>query len=145
MGLLSKMIEDGKEWYRMGNLYFGYVCTNIDVEDLDEENCTVTYLRQPKSPIICYKPTLSKIYTRVSNDMKYLESTIENNSQEVGDSYFKITSRFIDFTHKYLVNFDKYTNKDYIDKQTIIKLEDFLAEKVLEIQSQDKQDQSLNK
>ena len=144
MGLLSRMIENGEEWYRMGNLYIGYVCTNIDVEDLDEENCSVTYLKQAR-PIICYKPTFSKVYTRVSNDVEYLENTMKNNSQEVGDSYFEIDAPFIDFVHEYLVNFDKYTKKDYIDKEHIIKLEEFLIEKALENQSQTEQEQGLNK
>ena len=143
MGLLSRMIENGEEWYRMGNLYIGYVCTNVDVEDLNDDECSVSYIKQ--GPIICYKPTFSKVYTRVSNDVEYLENTWENNSLEVGDSYFQITGSFVNFVREYLVNFDKATKIDHLGKRNIIKLEDLIMEQGLEIQSKGEQEQIKNK
>ena len=142
MNLLSKMIDNGEEWYRMGNLYVGYACFNKSVESFDDGNCALTYIKQ--GPIICYKPTFSKVYTRVSNGVEYLENTYRNNSQQVGDCYFQIEAPFIDFVHEYVGNFDDTTKKDYFDKYHIIKLEQFLMDKALENQSQ-QEEQTQNK
>lgn len=143
MSLLKKMFskdKDWEDWYKMGNLYIGYIFFNQDIETLGNGQCKLHCIKQ--GPVICYKPKFSNIFTRISNGAQYLENTYENNSQEIGDTYFDILAPFIDFVHEYIGGFDDATKKDYLDKDHIIKLEEFLMEEAAKNQERLEKEES---
>lgn len=120
--LLKSVSNDGA--YKMANLYVGWIAVNYSVEFPTDDRYRL--IKQMHGPIICYKAPLSTIYTRVSNGIEYEKDIGTNNSLEVGDSYFDRVSPFIDFVHTYMYGFEKATKQQYLDKSSIVNLENLL-------------------
>ena len=132
MSLIAKLINKNdnlEDCYKLSNLYIGYIFFNSRVEMLDDDTCRIHGIMN--GPIICHKPTLSSIYTRVSNGTEYLKENARNNSQEIGDSYFKIHKPLLDFVHTYMTGFEKATKNHYLDKADITNLERYLQENIV--------------
>ncbi len=126
MGLFDKLLnkdDDLTDSYKMGNLYVGYIFCNSEVKFVDNICHTYGIMH---GPIICYKPPMSSTFIRVSNGVQYLENTNRNNSQQVGDSYFKIIDNFINFVHTYMYGFEGATKRQYLHKDEIINVETLL-------------------
>ena len=140
MGLIDTLINNNynnEDRYRIGNLYVGYIYCNSEVQLISDNEVKV--YGDMRGPIICYKPTLSNIYTRVSNGVKYLKECERNNSLMIGDSYFKIRDNLLDFAHKHMTGFEKVVKTQYMTKEDIAKLELLLQENIVFISPEQEQ------
>ena len=135
--LLKSVSDDG--CYKMANLYVGWIAVNYSVEFPTETRYRL--IKKMQGPIICYKAPLSTIYTRVSNGIQYEKDIGTNNSLEVGDSYFDSVTPFIDFVHTYMYGFEKATKQQYLDKTSIVNLENLLQSHIQEQQDEQTQKQ----
>ena len=134
MTLFDKLlgIDVDNNSYKMANLYVGWISINEAIEFPDKDSYHLSF--KLHGPIICYKSPLSSTYVRVSNGIEYLKNTQSNNSLEIGDSYFTIIDKFIDFVHKYMYGFEKATKEQYLAQEHILNIESLLQRHMEELE-----------